>query len=47
MSNSLQENFEIAAQLAPNAAVKVQAMLRCLDDNTSTAIDLRDPVQGR
>ena len=46
MSNSLQENFEIAAKLSPKAAVKVQAVLRCLDENTSTKIDLRDPVEG-
>lgn len=46
MSNSMQKNFEIAAELAPVATVKIQAMVRCLRDNTDTAIDLRDPEQG-
>lgn len=46
MNGSLESNFQIAAKLDPVAAVKIQAMLRCLRDNTSTVIVLREPVEG-
>ncbi|MFT5676321.1 MAG: hypothetical protein ACI808_002262 [Paraglaciecola sp.] len=42
----LQENFNIAAELAENSAVRIQATLRMLKDNTQTEIKLKDPVAG-
>jgi hypothetical protein len=46
MPNTLGENFEIASELSTVASAKIQAALRCLDDNTSTKIDLSNPVAG-
>jgi hypothetical protein len=42
----LGENFAVAAQLAEVAAVKVQAVLLCLEDNSQERIRLRNPVVG-
>jgi hypothetical protein len=44
--SSLQENFIIAAELAENSAVRIQATLRMLKDNTQTEVKLKDPVVG-
>ena len=45
MPNSLEQNFAVAAQLSSVASAKIQAMLRCLQDNTDTRIDLSDPQE--
>lgn len=46
MNDALRANFAIAAKLSPGAATKIQAVLRCLQENTVTTIVLRDPVEG-
>ncbi len=46
MANTLAENFEITAKLEVGAAVKIQAALRCLEDNFPTRVDLSDPEEG-
>jgi hypothetical protein len=43
MANTLEQNFIIAAKLEPATCFKIQAMLRCLQDNTNTCIDLIAP----
>ena len=42
----LEENFIIAAELAENSAIRIQATLRMLKDNTQTQIKLKDPIVG-
>jgi hypothetical protein len=46
MNDPLQDNFAIAAKLERTAAAKIQAVLRCLADNTITKIALKDPAVG-
>ncbi|MBA6304208.1 hypothetical protein [Colwellia sp. MB02u-14] len=43
MANTLEQNFIIAAKLEPAICVKIQAMLRCLQENTNTCVDLIAP----
>lgn len=42
----LQDNFIIAAELTENSAIRIQATLRMLKDNTQTEVKLKDPVVG-
>jgi hypothetical protein len=42
----IEENFRVAAELNEHAAVKIQSMLRLLQENTSTQIKLERPVAG-
>ncbi|MFT6194408.1 MAG: hypothetical protein ACJASU_001308 [Cognaticolwellia sp.] len=43
MANILEKNFIIAAKLDPATCFKIQAMLRCLQDNTNTSVELIAP----
>lgn len=40
----MQDNFDIAAELNENAAVRIQATLRLLEENTDTRIKLKNPL---
>lgn len=42
----IEENFTICSKLAENSAIRIQATLRLLKDNTQTEIKLKDPVVG-
>lgn len=42
----MQDNFDIAAELNENAAVRIQATLRLLEENTDTRIKLKNPLIG-
>lgn len=43
MNKNLLGNFTVTNDLETHAAVKIQSMLRCLDDNTETIIELVHP----
>ncbi|MDP5130588.1 MAG: hypothetical protein NWQ54_06870 [Paraglaciecola sp.] len=42
----IEDNFTLTAELDELAAVKIQSMLRLLNDNTATQIKLERPVIG-
>ena len=44
MANTLEQNFIITAKLNPPSCFKIQAMLRCLQHNTNTCVDLIAPL---
>ena len=42
----MEDNFAIAALMDENAAVKIQSMIRLLEDNFDTRIKLKNPSEG-
>ena len=44
--NTFEENWEVTTHLAPECSDRIQAVLRCLRDNSDLEISLLDPEVG-